>query len=156
MQVSDVDVEQNSSSSISPPPDSPPNDGFSSDTIHVSKLSGGGVVNPDSANSVQAAHATNSNATTSTTTNTNGAAPEKPKRQRKKKEVTLGPDGKPVADEKPKKPRKPREPKDKTARANSSTTAAPRKKQPSKISTAPSSGKSAYFRAIKCQRSHPI
>lgn len=51
------------------------------------------------------------------------SAPEKPKAKRKKKEV--GPDGKPIADDKPKekKPRKPREPKD------PNKPAAPRKKQ---------------------------
>ena len=74
------------------------------------------------ANSVQsaiaanaAAHTANGSLPTSTATSTNGTAPEKPKRQRKKKEVPLGPDGKPIVEEKPKKPRKPREPKDKAA-----------------------------------------
>ena len=82
MEVSDAQ----SSSSISPPPDSPPNHSLPSDTIAVAKLSGEGVVNSAFAPSPQPAASTNSNAPTSTTTaNTNGAAPEKPKRTRKKK-----------------------------------------------------------------------
>lgn len=44
------------------------------------------------------------------------------------REVALGPDGKPLPDDKPKKVRKPREPKDKTAGASGTTTTAPRKK----------------------------
>lgn len=58
-----------------------------------------------------------------TSKSASASGPEKPKRQRKKKEV--GPDGKPIADDKPKekKPRKPREPKD------PNKPAAPRKKQ---------------------------
>lgn len=43
----------------------------------------------------------------------------------------MGPDGKPIPDDKPKKPRKPREPKDKTAGANGTTaTAAASRKKP--------------------------
>lgn len=78
MQVSDAA----SSSSISPPPDSPPNHSLPSDTIHVKTAFGGGVLNSNAAaaNSGLPSNATNGNASTSTTTNTNSAAPEKPKR----------------------------------------------------------------------------
>ena len=86
MQDGDVDAEQNSSSSISPPPDSPPpNHSLPSDTIRVSNL-GGGVINSTSAsasNSVQPS--TNLPTTTSNTTSTNGTAADKPKKTRKKK-----------------------------------------------------------------------
>lgn len=136
MEVGDLDVEHQSSSSISSPPVSPPND-----TIRVSKppsaLFGEGVGGANSAAPAAALHAfahtttTNapfSNASTSTNAKNNDATADKPKRQRKKKEVPLGPDGKPIVEEKPKKPRKPREPKDKTTGANGTTTTAPRRK----------------------------
>lgn len=127
-----------SSSSISSPPVSPQNQ----DTIHVSRLppstsnfsSEGGVVHPASGTPARANNAANTNATaTSANATANATAPKKPKAPRKKKEVPLGPDGKPLVEEKPKKPRKPREPKDKAATAAAAankptTAAAPRKK----------------------------
>lgn len=130
-----------SSSSISSPPNSPPQINGSSDTIRVSRPSlsnsGDGVGNLIPGTPAQAsaatnatAHVANGNISTQATTKTNGTAPEKPKRQRKKKES--GPDGKPVAaDDKPKekKPRKPRDPKDKPAGAGGEKTTAPRKKK---------------------------
>ena len=135
MEVNDKASER-SSSSISSPPTSPQQVN-SADTIRVSRpsysspgRSGGGVVaNPASTTPRVSNAATNSNIPTTATTTTNGTAPQKPKRQRKKKEI--GPDGKPVVDEKPKekKPRKPREKKD--ASASGEKAAAPRKKQKS-------------------------
>lgn len=121
-----MDDGASSSSSISSPPTSPQNRQFA-DTIHVSRPpysnqnSGEGVSTLASATSAQTSLAANSaahnaNAQTSKQVNNhaNGTVPEKPKRQRRKK---LGPDGKPLVDDKPKekKPRKPREPKDKNA-----------------------------------------
>ncbi|KAK3703528.1 HIR complex subunit [Vermiconidia calcicola] len=136
-----MDDGASSSSSISSPPTSPQTRQFA-DTIHVSRPpysnqnSGEGVSTLASATSAQTSLAANSaahnaNAQTSKQANdhANGSAPEKPKRQRKKK---LGPDGKPLVDDKPKekKPRKPREPKDKSAPTTSRS-----KKQKTEIKT---------------------
>lgn len=79
-----------SSSSISEPPDSPPNQSLRADTIRVANPSTSeGVVgpNPNSAlsPSLQPATSANGNAVASTTTNTDGTAPKKPKQTRKKK-----------------------------------------------------------------------
>ncbi|KAF2481970.1 hypothetical protein BDY17DRAFT_311581 [Neohortaea acidophila] len=127
--AAEPDAGMMSSSSISSPPTSPHH---SNDTIRVSHSSNslprnlyeGVVAAAVPASSPQPslpapntpAHATAPNTASAGTTTTanNPSAPEKPKRQRKKKEEQLGPDGKPVVDEKPKKPRKPREPKEKT------------------------------------------
>lgn len=130
---------QLSSSSISSPPNSPPQNHGASDTIRVAHppyptpgFPGDGVAAATPAQTAAAPNAgtksTNSNATTQPNSGTNGTAPEKPKRQRKKKDV--GPDGKPVVEEKPKekKPRKPREPKDKTAPAPGDKPTTSRKK----------------------------
>lgn len=151
MQVDDG-ASDHSSSSISSPPTSPPRNHHHdfSDTIRVNPrppfsnpgLSGGGVANGNSATSVQlanVAHTLNGNTSTQAkpNSNPNGTAPEKPKRQRKKKEVPLGPDGKPIVDDKPKKQRKPRPPKDPNAVANGDKPAAPRKKQKTEPKAAP-------------------
>ena len=145
MQVEDG-ASQLSSSSISSLPNSPPQINGGSDTIRVTHplssnsggVGGGVVANSASGNHAPATHAqpTNSTTTTQPNSSTNGTAPEKPKRQRKKKEI--GPDGKPVVDEKPKekKPRKPREPKDKTAAAD--RPAPSRKKMKTEDNTVPS------------------
>ena len=122
MQLDDRASER-SSSSISSPPVSPPHNAGFPDTIKVSRppnstpgFSGDGVANAASASSAQpsivpntAANPSKSKTSTNANTNANGTKPEKPKRQRKKKEI--GPDGKPVVDDKPKekKPRKPRD-----------------------------------------------
>ena len=136
-----MDDGASSSSSISSPPTSPQNRQFA-DTIHVSRPpysnqnSGEGVSTLASATSAQTSLAANSaahnaNAQTSKQANdhANGSAPEKPKRQRKKK---LGPDGKPLVDDKPKEKnhRKPREPNDKSAPTTSRS-----KKQKTEIKT---------------------
>lgn len=132
---------ERSSSSISSPPTSPQRIN-NSDTIRVAQpqnanpgISGDGVAgltshtatgNPaqPAVASNTTAQSTNGNTSTTAASNANASAPEKPKRQRKKKEV--GPDGKPVPNDKPKekKPRKPREPKDKTAGATGEKTTA--------------------------------
>ncbi|KAK5172938.1 HIR complex subunit [Saxophila tyrrhenica] len=142
-----------SSSSMSSPPNSPPQNHAIHDTIEVARPSQSnpgkfaeGVVAAASATPGRLSTNTTATATNSktSTTTANGNAPEKPKRQRKKKEVGL--DGKPIVDDKPKekKPRKPREPKVKTAGANDDKPAASRKKQkvetkvePAEASTAP-------------------